>query len=296
MTFPGLPKLLLSATSLIRLCIEDIPYSGYISPYVMANCLSSLTRLEALRFTFLSRPLHDQGSPPPLTRTILPKFASLSFKGMVEYLEVLLTWIDAPLHNYININFFDPVIFDTSLMSMFNIHEESVQALDRAHMHFNRNLIDVTLSSRKGTTGVLSLKFSVKCVDFDWELHSLSQSHSQFSPPLVFSHDRFDGCSLLWTSDLEKAQWLEFLHFFAAVEYLYLSEGAVLCITPVLQELATREGGAVKVLPALKNLFIEQPQPSNLGPLVESIHEFVVAREFAGHSVVVQRWKGERKL
>ena len=209
MTFPGLPKLFLSTTCLIRLRLEDLPYSGYISPCVMANCLSSLTRLEELRLTFLSRPLHDQGSPrpPPLTRTNLPKLASLSFKGTIEYWEDLFTWIDAPLHNYMNINFFDSVIFDTSLMSMFNVREELVQALDRAHMHFGYcDLLDVTLSSRKGTTGVTSLKLSVKYGDPTWELQSLSQSRRQFSPPLGFGHGRFDSCSPLWTSDVEKAE------------------------------------------------------------------------------------------
>jgi len=294
MAFPGLPKLLLSTTSLIRLRLEDLPYFGHISPCVMANCLSSLTRLEELRLTFLSRPLHDQGSPrpPPLTRTILPKLASLSFKGTIEYWEDLFTWIDAPLHNYMNINFFDTAIFDTSLMSMFNVREELVQALDRAHMHFGYcDLLDVTLSSREGTTGVTSLKLSVKYGDPTWELQSLSRSRRQFSPPPGFSHGCFDACSLPWTADVEKAEWLEFLLFFAAVEDLYLSEGAALCIAPVLRDHATRGGEAVRVLPALKNLFIEPPRPSNLGPLLEPIHEFDVARELAGHPVVVQWWE-----
>jgi hypothetical protein len=92
---------------------------------------------------------------------------------------------------------------------------------------------------------------------------------------------------------MENVRWLEFLHFFAAVENLYLSEDVALCIAPALQELAAREGGAVRVLPVLTNLFIENLQPSKSGPLLETLGEFVVAREFAGHPVAVQRWEEE---
>ena len=47
--FPGLPKLLLSVTHLVRLTLWDIPHSGYFSPEAMVTCLSVLTRLEKLR-------------------------------------------------------------------------------------------------------------------------------------------------------------------------------------------------------------------------------------------------------
>ena len=52
--FPGLPKLLLSATHLVHLDLY-IPHSGYISPEVMVTCLSALTRLEKLEIGFKSR-------------------------------------------------------------------------------------------------------------------------------------------------------------------------------------------------------------------------------------------------
>ena len=52
--FPELPKLLLSATHLVHLDLRRIPYSGYFSPEVMANCLSVLTRLERLVIKFES--------------------------------------------------------------------------------------------------------------------------------------------------------------------------------------------------------------------------------------------------
>ena len=50
--FPGLPKLLLSATHLVRLSLWSVPDSGYILPEALATCLSVLTRLESLFFFF----------------------------------------------------------------------------------------------------------------------------------------------------------------------------------------------------------------------------------------------------
>ena len=41
--FPGLPKLLSSTTCLVKLLLQDIPHSGYISPQAMATCLSTPT-------------------------------------------------------------------------------------------------------------------------------------------------------------------------------------------------------------------------------------------------------------
>ena len=47
-SFPGLPKLLLSTTHLVDLYLDNIPYSGYISPDGMVAALSTLTSLEGL--------------------------------------------------------------------------------------------------------------------------------------------------------------------------------------------------------------------------------------------------------
>jgi hypothetical protein len=46
--FPGLPKLLLSATHLVNLGLVRVPHSGYTSPEVMVAVLSTLTRLEGV--------------------------------------------------------------------------------------------------------------------------------------------------------------------------------------------------------------------------------------------------------
>ena len=91
--FPGLPKLLLSATHLVNLYLQFIPHSGYISPEGMVAALSTLTRLENLSLGFESpRSFPDRASrrPPPKTRSVLPILTRFSFKGVSEYLDELV--------------------------------------------------------------------------------------------------------------------------------------------------------------------------------------------------------------
>jgi hypothetical protein len=80
---PGLPKLLLSATGLVRLILRRIPHSGYISPGAIVACLSTLPRLEELDLGFESRRSRPNGesrrlphphalfSPPSLSCTFM---------------------------------------------------------------------------------------------------------------------------------------------------------------------------------------------------------------------------------
>ena len=96
--YPGLPKLLLSATHLIRLHLERIPRSGYFSPEAMVACLSTLTSLEDLSLGFESpwpRPDLESRRLPPSTRIVLPVLGHFWFKGVGEYLEHLVARIDA---------------------------------------------------------------------------------------------------------------------------------------------------------------------------------------------------------
>jgi hypothetical protein len=86
--FPGLPKLLLSATDLVDLELRRIPDSGYISPEAMATGLSVLTRLKRLVIKFDSsryRPDRRSRRLPPPTRDVLPNLNRLRFIGVGNY-------------------------------------------------------------------------------------------------------------------------------------------------------------------------------------------------------------------
>jgi hypothetical protein len=111
--FPGLPRLLLSATDLSELHLWRMPHTGYISPEAMVTCLSALTSLRSLVIEFQSPASHpDRRGLPLLTRVILPALELLWFRGVSEYLEDLVARIDAPLLHTLNISFFYQLIFD----------------------------------------------------------------------------------------------------------------------------------------------------------------------------------------
>jgi len=120
--FPNLPKLLLSATHLVSLRLDEIPHSGYISPDAMVTVLSTLASLRSLRLTFhspRSRPDWASRRPPPKTRTVLPAVTHIRFEGVSEYLDDLVARIDAPRLNKLFISFFNQILFDTPQFIQF---------------------------------------------------------------------------------------------------------------------------------------------------------------------------------
>ena len=137
--FPGLPKLLLSATHLTDLHLYNIPHSGYISPEAMVTCLSVLTSLDRLSLEFQSprsRPDRESRRPPPSTRSVLPVLTYFSFKGVSEYLEDLVARIDAPRLNSLDITFFNDIVFDTPQFIQFISRTPTFEALNEASVVF----------------------------------------------------------------------------------------------------------------------------------------------------------------
>jgi hypothetical protein len=288
--FPGLPKLLLSATHLVSLRLWDIPHSGYILPEAMVNCLSVLTRLKSLFIGFESRPERNSRRPPPQTRTLLPILTKLEFFGVGEYLEDFVARIDAPLLKKLYITFFHRLIFDTPQLTQFISRTPKFMAQDEARVFFSNQEVSVTLPQT--SDGVLLL--GISCRHSDWQLLSLTQVCS-LSFPRVFIpavehlyivEERFSR--LNWQDDIESSQWLELFHPFIAVKGLYISREFAPHIAPALQELG---GRVTEVLPALQSIFLEEPLPS--GPVQEAIGQFVAARQRASHPITVSSW--ERK-
>jgi hypothetical protein len=293
--FPGLPKLLLSATNLVILVLRRIPHSGFISPEAMVTCLSVLTSLELLDIGFESPRRHAGWKSwrlPPPTRIPLPALAELQFQGVSEYLEDLVARIDVPLLAKLTITFFHQLIFDTPQLTQFIGRTPKFGTHDHAHAIFSdRNV----LAAPQTAEGVLNL--GVSCNQSDWQLSSLAQAFSSFFPQalnLTVEHLYiFESASttpvLRWQDDIESGQWLELFHPFNAVKSLYISREFTPRIAPALQELVGK--GVTEVLPSLQTLFLEETLPP--GPVQEAIGQFVAARQLAGHPTAVSHW--ERK-
>ena len=286
--YPGLPKLLLSATHLTRLHLDGIPDSGYIPPEVMAACLFTLTSLEQLFLEFrFPRPLPDQQSQrlPPSIRTSLPGLNDFRFKGGAEYLEVLVARINAPRLKGLHIIFFNDVVFTTPQFTRFIGHTPTLGAFNEATVFLWYTTASITLSSAHARLNV-----SIYCRELDWQLSFLEQVCTSSLLPLLTLQDLYMMSESPWPQDwkdiIDYAQWLELLHSFSAVKNLYLSKELTPCVVPALQDLI---GGRItEAFPTLENIFLEELQES--GPVQEGIGKFVAARQVTSHPITLSRW------
>jgi hypothetical protein len=291
--FPGLPKLLLSATDLVSLSIWKIPHSGYISPEAMVRCLTPLTRLERLELGFkspLSRPVRETRPPHLPTRSTLPTLTAFRFAGVSEYLEDFVARIDAPLLDDLRITFFHQLIFDTPQLVQFFARTPNIQPAVEARIDFFNRKVEITSPS----TYPGKIELGVSCSQSDWQLSSLAQVCSSplpeaFIPKVerlyIYDYENEYG-RLRWQDDIEDSQWLEVLQPFTALKDLYVSTEFLPRFAPVFQELAGER--VTEVLPALQSLFLEELHPS--GPVWEAIEKFVAARQLAGRPIAVSHW------
>ena len=285
--FPGLPRLLLSATHLVDLYLRSIPDSGYISPEEMATCLSALTELETIEIGFGSprcRPDRKRRTPP--TPILLPALTELRFKGASDYLEDILARIDAPLLSKLGITLFYQLIFDTPQLTHFINRTPKFMAHDEARVFFSDSGVWITIP--QSFDGRLHL--GISCRQSDWQLSALAQiCSSSFPWAVVSAVERLfiQSGSLHWQEDIESGQWLELLNPFSAVKDIYLSLELTPHIAPALQDVV---GGRVTgVLPALQTLFLEEPPPS--GPLQETTGQFIPARRHSSRRIAISRWE-----
>ena len=279
--FPGLPRLLLSATHLVSLHLYHIPHSGYFSPEAMVTGLSALTSLELLGIEFKSprsRP-DRRRRPPPLTRTLLPALTDFEFNGVSEYLDDLVARIDAPLLVKLNITFFHQLIFDTPQLTQLISRTPNFKAFYAAEMQFSELGVWISTIDEE-------LSLGIWCRQSDWQLSSLAQVCSSVLIPTIEHLYIREIAPLSWQDDIETGQWLELLHRLTAVKDLCISREFTPRIVTTLQELVG--GRATEVLPALQTLFLEETLPSGVQ---ETINKFVAARELAGHPIAVSRWK-----
>ena len=295
--FPVLRKLLLSAPNLVTLHLIGIPHSAYFSPEAMVTCLAALTRLKQLYIGFKSpqsRPSRGRRHPPPI-RSVLPDLTKLTFTGVSEYLEDLVTGIDAPLLNQLSIRFFHQLIFNTPQLVQFIGHTLNDKEYNGALVFFSDSDLDVTITLRGRDNLLLQLKIS--CRQPDWQLSSLAQVCTSSFPraliPMlenlyILKHIHPVHLSRpIWQDDLENNQWSELFHPFTAVKNLYLSLEFVPRIALALKELVGER--ITEVLPNLQNIFLEDHQVS--GSVPEAMQHFIAVRQLSSRPIAISTWK-----
>jgi hypothetical protein len=280
--FPGLPKLLSSATHLVDLQLSNIPHSGYFSPEAVATALSMSTSLKLLSLKFLSsRSRPDQASPRPHpTRSLLPVLDTLRFEGVTEYMDDLVARIDAPRLNNLDVAFWNEIISDIPQFIQFIGRTRTLEVLETAHVTFQVDGAGVRLSSE--TSGHRELIVKILCGDSEMQLLRVCTS---YLPPLSTSEDLYIYESMYpqldWPNN--NTPWLELLRPFTSVKNLYLSDVLASRIAPALQELVGDR--TTEVLPALENISLEGIQPWK--PVPEGIEKHTIARQLSGHPIAV---------
>ena len=298
-SFPGLPKLLLSATRLVDLRLQNIPHSGYISPEVMATMLSSLTCLGGLILEFgspQSRPGHE--SRPPLTHFVLPVLTNFNFKGVSYYLEYFVARIDAPQLNRLYINIVNYIVFDTPQFVQFVNRTPKLKALEKGQVIFGDNATRVKLSPVSSLTSYREgLGVKLPCRGrLDREVWLLEHVFTLSLPPHPALEDLYIYRDLNSQTDfqddnIKNAIWLELLHLFPAVKNVYLCGEFAPRIMPALQELVGSR--ATEVLPNLQNILLEKLQSS--GFVQEGIQEFIAARQGTSHPIGISPWDNSKQ-
>ncbi len=283
--FPGLPKLPLSATHLVDLSLLNIPHSGYISPEAMVGLLSVLSSLKTLLLQFQSpqsRPDWVDRRLPPPKRSVIPALKHFVFKGVIEYLEDIVTYIDAPQLDDFQITFFNQIDFDGPRLAQF-INRTPALADYEAHVEFDDNTASIRLPPP-----FIDSAIEISCGEPDWQLSSVEQVCNSCLPRRSMTEDLYIEhrySHLVWKNDaIENTLWLELLLLFPALKNLYLSKDFAPGIAAALQEIVGTD-----VLPSLQNIYVEGFEP--LGPFQENIEQFVATQQLSGHPIAISIWK-----
>jgi hypothetical protein len=292
--FPVTGKLLLTTRDLVILSLEFIrlPPSGFASPEEMVIILSTLTRLKTLQLRFKTPRFWTYGArgrPPVLTRVILPALTNFDYHGDSEYLEGVVSRIDAPLDSIVMAFSHELVVSDIPLLRDFICRTKIPDAPHRVDTCLTYIDARIALFKRKGDVDfkVLNLKMPCSRDVSNSRVWLLVQACGTFLPLLPnlehLSVQNFECIPLQWQDEVYNTRWMVFLCLFITVKDLTLDELAVLSVSPALEELVGER--VTEILPVLQNIVLEGNPPSGLVP--EGIAKFVAARELSGHPAIV---------
>jgi len=286
-SFPTLPRLLLSASDLVDLSLRRVPHSAYIPPEAMVACLSSLNRLDFLYLGFespQSRP--NQPSPPPQTRLVLPALTNLSFQGMTDYSEDFLARIDTPVLDNFSISFFLDLVFDVPHLKQFIGCAKRLKPPKAASVVFGSRSIQLQLEQQIGPI------LEIRCDRIGWQVDSMALVCGQLSPfCLPIEQLKFIADHAPSEDDMESTEFLELFRPFTAVRTLHVSRSLVRPIATALQGLIGP--GATELLPNLCDLFFFLGGPAITGTVTEAMQPVLAARQLSGQPIAVHHWEGK---
>ena len=107
--------------------------------YFLLSCTSCTSCYQICSCTWIPIPLVSPwlGNPTSASIRTFCHPCSHRYKGAIEYLENLVTFIDAPKLNHFRITFFNQTDFDCSELVQFINHTPRLRALDKALVRFD---------------------------------------------------------------------------------------------------------------------------------------------------------------
>ncbi|KAF8267680.1 hypothetical protein EI94DRAFT_1801393 [Lactarius quietus] len=283
--FQGLPALLLSSERLVRLDLHNIPRDGYISTDAMVACLAASPTLENILLGFHSAPpRHYRMRLPLATRTVLPSLTYIEFRGTGEYLEELLSQINSPRLNQVNITYFNQLV-DLQAAQPFELIDRSenleLTQLTHAFIAFTSRSVSLEINQCCHPNWV-PVRTSIVCQGIDWQVSHIAQVLNQ--PSAILSHVvHLDLVELGADEDpqlesMDKCEWLHLLRPFFAVETLHITPKLASHVALAMEDVT--EEMVPNVLPALNSIRL-------LGTPASSFDKVVAVRRLSGHPVTV---------
>ena len=291
--FSGLPKLLLSATHIVKLYLSSycISYSEYISPEAIVASLSVLSSLESLKININLEGSYPRPSQilPTQKRSILPALVKFHFTGVTQYLEELVSRIDTPHLVKMHMTFFghDEIGFNCPRLVQFINHTPRLRGHDEAHLRYHDSTATVALRYRTPKYDFDDLQINIPCIGRARQFLSINlEVCNFFLHPLSTVEDLYidEFCRLLLENDaIENDSWLKLLRPFTAVKNLHLSGQFAPGIAAALGELVGRR--ITEGLPSLQNILLRGFSQS--GPFQEGIGQFLAARQLSDRPVAI---------
>jgi hypothetical protein len=284
----------LSATGLVRLNLERISDSGYISPEEIVTCLAVMANLKSLIIKFespFSHPNQENRRSPLPTCTFVPALTHLEFQGGFGYSEDLVSRIDAPSLDNIWISLSHQHIFDISQLAQFVRRTTGFKELNEAHVDIAfgraqiRSFPPTRTSDEKSGLNIILINRSDRPLSPAAQVFTLSSLHT-VEHLYIYGPQSWRS---QWEGSFGSMHWLEKFHQFTALKNLYVCMRFARSVAGALQELARERTTDVTVLPALESLFLERLQPS--GPIQECMGKFVAARQLSGRPIAVNVWE-----
>ncbi len=281
-SFPTLPMLLSSSQALVSLQLDDIPNAGYFSPEELANSLSGMAQLKSLGLLFIPPNAHERRIDVTLpSRAILPALTEFEFKGNCEYVEDLVSRIDAPALEQIKVTFFEQPAFGIPRLSRFISRTKEVKSPHHTSIRLTEDDVTITQHFRRPTSGSGTFQLQIPCEELDRQVPLLIHVCRHLSE-LLSGVERFDIKAVPRLSmegeEMDTTVWLELFRPFRGVKKLEVTGGLVSSIASALER-ATGEMARI-VLPALRDLHLFDSPSASVEP-------FIAARQLCNRPVTV---------